>query len=99
MKKSSRETEWKQKRYPTVGVDLGDRFSRYCALNRDGEVIEEGRWAPFWACVPGSASRATPIRNTTSARREIFICAVSWCKGRTMCWAGLDRIRRCAAGD
>ena len=43
MKKSSRETEWKQKRYPTVGVDLGDRFSRYCALNRDGEVIEEGQ--------------------------------------------------------
>lgn len=29
----------------TVGVDLGDRFSRYCLLNQDSEVIEEGRMA------------------------------------------------------
>jgi transposase len=27
----------------TVGIDLGDRFSRYCVVNREGEVIEEGR--------------------------------------------------------
>ena len=27
----------------TVGIDLGDRFSRYCMVNGDGEVIEEGR--------------------------------------------------------
>ena len=27
----------------TVGIDLGDRFSRYCVVNQDGEVIEEGR--------------------------------------------------------
>lgn len=27
----------------TVGLDLGDRYSRYCVLNREGEVIEEGR--------------------------------------------------------
>ena len=27
----------------TVGLDLGDRFSQYCMLNRDGEVIETGR--------------------------------------------------------
>jgi transposase len=27
----------------TVGLDLGDRFSQYCMLNRDGEVIESGR--------------------------------------------------------
>jgi hypothetical protein len=43
MKKSSRETEWKERPDRTVGVDLGDRFSRYCVLNSDGEVIEEGR--------------------------------------------------------
>lgn len=45
MKKSNRETEWKQRPEQTVGVDLGDRFSRYCVLNSDGEVIEEGRVA------------------------------------------------------
>ena len=27
----------------TVGIDLGDRFSHYCLLNTDGDVIEEGR--------------------------------------------------------
>lgn len=27
----------------TVGLDLGDRYSRYCLLNQEGEVIEEGR--------------------------------------------------------
>jgi transposase len=43
MKKNSRESEWKERPERTVGVDLGDRFSHYCVLNRDGEVIEEGR--------------------------------------------------------
>jgi transposase len=43
MKKSNRETEWKQKPGQTVGIDLGDRFSHYCVLNGDGEVVEEGR--------------------------------------------------------
>jgi len=27
----------------TIGLDLGDKTSRYCVLNGDGEVIEEGR--------------------------------------------------------
>jgi transposase len=27
----------------TVGLDLGDRYSRYCLLNEECEVIEEGR--------------------------------------------------------
>jgi len=25
----------------TVGLDLGDRFSRYCLLNGDGEVVDQ----------------------------------------------------------
>lgn len=45
MKKTIREkeSEWKEKPNRTVGVDLGDRFSHYCVLNGDGEVMEEGR--------------------------------------------------------
>lgn len=45
MRKGIRETEseWKQRPDRTVGVDLGDRFSRYCVLNGDGEVMEEGQ--------------------------------------------------------
>jgi transposase len=27
----------------TVGIDLGDKFSHYCVLNKDGQAIEEGR--------------------------------------------------------
>jgi len=46
MKKSSRSersAEWKPRPAITVGLDLGDRFSHYCILNQDGEVMEEGR--------------------------------------------------------
>lgn len=47
MKKVSkvvRETDRaKDKPAITVGLDLGDRYSRYCLLNEEGEVIEEGR--------------------------------------------------------
>lgn len=36
------EAEWNRKPGLTVGLDLGDRRSRYCMLNEDGEVVEEG---------------------------------------------------------
>jgi len=28
----------------TIGVDLGDVWSHYCTLNRDGEVVDRGRF-------------------------------------------------------
>jgi hypothetical protein len=28
---------------PTIGIDLGDKFSHYCVLNPDAEVIEAGQ--------------------------------------------------------
>lgn len=28
---------------PTIGVDLGDRYSRICVLDEGGEIVEEGR--------------------------------------------------------
>src|ERR1700674_4228606 len=33
-----------QKQMPaeTIGIDLGDKMSRYCIVNQDGEVVEEG---------------------------------------------------------
>ena len=31
-----------QKRKFTIGVDLGDRSSRYCVLDEQGEVVQEG---------------------------------------------------------
>ena len=44
-KKSNRALVSAQKPLTTVGIDLGDRFSRYCMVNADGEVMEEGRMA------------------------------------------------------
>jgi transposase len=35
--------DWK--RVGTVGIDLGDRFSHYCALDAEGSVVAEGRVA------------------------------------------------------
>jgi transposase len=45
MKKGSRDSGMAMKPPVTVGIDLGDRFSRYCVVNQDGEVMEEGRIA------------------------------------------------------
>ena len=45
MKKGSRACVKPEKPSMTVGIDLGDRFSRYCVMNQTGEVIEEGRIA------------------------------------------------------
>ena len=28
----------------TIGIDLGDIWSHYCTLNKDGEVIDRGRF-------------------------------------------------------
>jgi transposase len=43
MKKSSKKVVAVEKPSVTVGLDVGDRFSHYCMLNEEGEVIEEGR--------------------------------------------------------
>ena len=45
MKKVSKSSQQGKVAKPerSVGLDLGDRFIHYCVLNREGEVIEEGR--------------------------------------------------------
>ena len=48
MKKTIRRkqsTEWKERPSVTVGLDIGDRFSHYCVLNEEGNVVEEGRFS------------------------------------------------------
>ena len=48
MKKGNRgsaKAENPGKAFVTVGIDIGDRFSRYCMVNAAGEVMEEGRMA------------------------------------------------------
>jgi transposase len=43
MKKHSRAIRAADKPTITVGIDIGDKFSRYCVLNEQAEVVEEGR--------------------------------------------------------
>jgi transposase len=43
MKKLIKSAAYMEKPSLTVGLDLGDRFSRYCMLNPDVEVVETGR--------------------------------------------------------
>ena len=51
MKNSSREMREAEKPAITVGIDLGDRFSRYCVVNQAGEVMEEGKIATTTAAL------------------------------------------------
>lgn len=46
----------------TIGVDLGDRFSRYCVLDAAGEVIEEGRVATTEVGLKNRFEGAPPAR-------------------------------------
>jgi transposase len=39
MKKRSKVTKPMQ---DTIGIDLGEKVSRYCIVNQDGDVMEEG---------------------------------------------------------
>lgn len=47
MKKVSKQTQRMEASHAkptmTVGLDMGDRFSNYCLLNEEGDVVEEGR--------------------------------------------------------
>jgi hypothetical protein len=40
MRKHIRDT--KKDSMETIGIGLGDKMSRYCMVNREGEVVEEG---------------------------------------------------------
>jgi len=42
MKKNTKGIE--KKAAETIGIDLGDKLSRYCVLDEEGQVVEEGRF-------------------------------------------------------
>ena len=50
------------KRVVTVGIDLGDRFSHFCALADDGSVVAEGRVATRPAAMELEFKTETPKR-------------------------------------
>jgi len=48
----------------TVGLDLGDRYSHYCVLNEECEVVEEGRIQSTESRVPPVSILRPGIRRT-----------------------------------
>ena len=49
-------------RVTTIGIDVGDRFSHYCALADDGSVVAEGRVATTPAAMELEFKTAAPKR-------------------------------------
>jgi transposase len=43
MKKDSKKEQWQQEEGLVIGVDLGDKDSRVCALGADKEIRQEDR--------------------------------------------------------
>ena len=62
MKKVSRDSGSKPTQGMRVGIDLGDRFSCYCVVNKDGEVMEEGRIKTTPAALERHFSGAARLR-------------------------------------
>ena len=46
----------------TVGLDLGDRSSRYCILDEAGEIVSEGQLPTTKAGLDSIFAKMTPIR-------------------------------------
>jgi transposase len=46
----------------TVGIDLGDQWSRYCVIDKDGEVIEEGRFKSAAGALTKHFAESEPMR-------------------------------------
>jgi transposase len=46
----------------TVGLDLGDRYSHYCLLNEEAEVVEEGRIQSTEAALRRHFEGESPVR-------------------------------------
>ena len=46
----------------TIGMDLGDKTSRYCLLNDEGEILREGQVATTKAGMTGTFGRQTLAR-------------------------------------
>ncbi len=56
--KQMRNMEVAEKPEMTLGLDMGDRYSHYCLLNPQGDVVEEGRMQSTEAAL-GAISRAS----------------------------------------
>lgn len=46
----------------TVGIDIGDRWSHYCVLNAEGEILEEGRFRTAEASLQEHFGALEPAR-------------------------------------
>ena len=96
MKKSSK--NWQVAR--TIGLDLGDRWTRYCMLDGEGEVIAEGRMATTPAGVSeflGKVPRCRVAMEVGSASPWVSRLAES--DGHEVLVANARQVKLIYAGD
>lgn len=72
-------------RVETVGIDLGDRFSYFCALDADGAIVAEGRVATTPGAIElrphrgrGSLSKQGHTRPGSAACLRAWDMRCSW---------------------
>jgi activator of 2-hydroxyglutaryl-CoA dehydratase len=80
--KQMRNMEVTEKPEMTLGLDMGDRYSHYCLLNQQGEVVEEGRMQSTSKPRCGGISRASLVCasrwNAARIRPGSAVCSPNW---------------------
>ena len=46
----------------TIGIDLGDRYCRFCVLDESGEILEEGRISTTETAIRRRFQNTEPVR-------------------------------------
>jgi len=90
--KQMRNMEATDKPEMTLGLDMGDRYSHYCLLNQQGEVVEEGRRLGHQVIV-ANARKIPAITGSESKndrnrgpQRQVFVAGVERCReAGTLC--------------
>ena len=65
----------------TIGMDLGDKTSRYCVLNSEGEILREGQVATLKAGILEKFGSLGPARiaiEVAPIRRGRAVCCGVW---------------------
>lgn len=60
--KNSMSLKWAKATVETIGIDLGDKTSRYCVLSAEGAVLEEGHFRNTEASLARHFGAQPPVR-------------------------------------
>jgi transposase len=84
----------------TIGIDLGDVWSHYCTLNRDGEVVDRGRFRTTTKAIEKWFTDVPPARITMEAgTHSIWISAQLQELGHEVIVANVRELRAISHSD